>query len=108
MLLEILVHAKSKAVIIRDLQGLKKMDSLSAYLAILEEVNRPLSIIEGLKFAKQAFFLGDSNNYSMPSQYDMPGMVEYLRFGRHTGTRQNSFATLLGTFMERTRQHARL
>lgn len=108
MPLEILVHAKSKAGIIRDLQGLKKMDSLSAYLASLDEVNRPLSIIEGLKFAKQAFFLGDSNNYSMPSQYDMPGMMEYLRFRRDTGNRQNSFARLVGSFMDSTRQDARL
>src|SRR5690606_36727257 len=81
---------------------------LSAYLASLDEVNRPLSIIEGLKFAKQAFFLGDSNNYSMPSQYDMPGMMEYLRFRRDTGTRQNSFARRVGSFMDSTRQDARL
>src|SRR5690606_26584508 len=108
MPLEILVHAKSKAGIIRDLRGLKKMDSLSAYLASLDEVKRPLSIIEGLKFAKQAFFLGDSNNYYMPSQYDMPGMMESLRFRRETGARQNSFARLVGSFMDSTRQDARL
>lgn len=108
MPLEILVLSKSKAGIIRDLPGLKKIDSLSMFLAGLSEVNRPLSIIEGLKFAKQAFFEGDSSNYTMPSQYDMPGMMEYLRFRKDTGGRQNSFARLVGSFMDSSRQRARI
>jgi predicted RND superfamily exporter protein len=108
MPLEILVHSKSKAGIIRDLPGLNRIDSLSAYLTSFPGINRPLSIIEGLKFAKQAFFEGDSTNYSMPSQYDMPGMIEYLRFSKDTGTSRNSFARLVSTFMDSSRQDARI
>jgi len=108
MPLEIVVNARSKAGIIRDLPGLQRMDSLSAFLSSRPGINRPLSIIEGLKFAKQAFFEGDSSNYAMPSQYDMPGMMEYLRFNKDTGTGKNSFARLISTFMDSSRQAARI
>ncbi|HKZ65369.1 MAG TPA: efflux RND transporter permease subunit, partial [Chitinophagaceae bacterium] len=76
MPLEILVRTNSKAGIIRDLNGLNKIDSLSQSLSTMRDIARPLSIIEGLKFAKQAFFEGDSLNYTMPSQFDLPAMVD--------------------------------
>ena len=56
------------------------MDTLSQFLMTMPGIARPLSIVEGLKFAKQAFFEGDSNNYTMPGQFDLPAMAEYLRF----------------------------
>jgi predicted RND superfamily exporter protein len=108
MPLEILVHAKSKAGIIRDLEGLNRIDTLSRYLAGIPEIARPLSIIEGLKFAKQAFFEGDSSNYSMPSQFDMPAMMDYLKFKKDSGSNKNSFSKLISTFMDSARQKARV
>ena len=69
---------------------------------------RPLSIIEGLKFAKQAFFEGDSNNYTMPSQLDLPGMAQYLRVRKDSGGTSNSFSQLVSTFMDSSRQQARI
>ena len=108
MPLEILVRTYSKAGIIRDLDGLNKIDSLSQFIATLPDMARPLSIIEGLKFAKQAFFNGDSNNYSMPSQLDLPAMVQYLRFRSDSGSAPNSFAKLVSTFMDSARQEARI
>ena len=32
-------------------------------------MNRPLSVAEGMKFAKQAFFEGDSANYLIAKQF---------------------------------------
>lgn len=108
MPLEILVHAKSKAGIIRDLDGLNRIDTLSMFLASLPEIARPLSITEGLKFAKQAFFEGDSTNYSMPSQFDMPAMIDYLKFKKDSAGNKNSFSKLVSTFMDSARQKARI
>ncbi len=108
MPLEILVRTSSKAGIIRDLDGLNKIDTLSQYLATLPDIARPLSIIEGLKFAKQAFFNGDSANYSMPSQLDLPAMVQYLKFRSDSAGNKNSFAKLVSTFMDSARQEARI
>jgi uncharacterized protein len=108
MPLEILVSTSSKAGIIRDLEGLNKIDSLSHSVATIPGIARPLSIIEGLKFAKQAFFEGDSLNYSMPSQFDLPAMVEYLKFKKDTAGTANSFSKLVSSFMDSSRQEARI
>jgi len=109
MPLEILVKTKSKAGILRDLDGLTRIDSLSASIAAMPSMARPLSIVEGLKFAKQAFFDGDSNNYSMPSQLDLPAMVSYLRM-KQEGEDGNpsSFSKLVASFMDSARQEARI
>lgn len=109
MPLEILVKTKSKAGILRDLDGLTRIDSLSASIAAMPSMARPLSIVEGLKFAKQAFFDGDSNNYSMPSQLDLPAMVSYLRM-KQEGDDANagSFSKLVASFMDSARQEARI
>lgn len=108
MPLEVIVHAKSKAGIIRDFEGLKRIDTLSVFMSSMPEIARPLSIIEGLKFAKQAFFEGDSVNYTMPSQMDMPGMMDYLRFKKDNGNNRNSFSKLVSSFMDSSRQQARI
>jgi hypothetical protein len=67
-----------------------------------------LSIAEGLKFAKQAFFEGDSNNYSMPSEFDLPALAEYLSFKKDSAAVKNSFTRLVSTFMDTARQEARI
>jgi predicted RND superfamily exporter protein len=69
---------------------------------------RPLSIVEGLKFAKQAYFEGDSANYSMPSQFDLPAMAQYLRFRGNEDAKANSFSKLVSSFMDSARQEARI
>lgn len=108
MPLEILVRTNSKAGIIRDLEGLNKIDSLSRSLATMPDIARPLSITEGLKFAKQAFFEGDSLNYTMPSQFDLPAMVDYLKFKKDPAGSTNSFSKLVSSFMDSSRQEARI
>ena len=109
MPLEIVVSTNNKAGIIRDLDALNKMDSLSYFISTMPSLARPLSITEGLKFAKQAFFEGDSTNYTMPSQFDLPGMAQYLRVRKDSGNAKgNSFAQLVSTFVDSSRQEARI
>lgn len=108
MPLEILVDTKKKYGVSRNLNNLLRIDSLSKYLASMPEIARPLSIAEGLKFAKQAFFEGDSTNYSMPAEYDLPALAEYLSFRNDSSGNKNYFAKLVSTFMDSTRQQARI
>ncbi|RYY62398.1 MAG: RND transporter [Chitinophagaceae bacterium] len=108
MPLEMLISTKSKAGIIRDFPALTKMDSMTSFLQSIPETARPLSITEGLKFAKQAFYEGDSSNYNMPSQYDMPGMMGYLKFRSEPGAPKNSFTKLVSTFIDSSRMEARM
>ncbi len=107
MPLEIVVDTKKKRSAIK-FDNLIRIDSLSSYLSTFSEIARPLSITEGLKFAKQAFFEGDSSSYSMPSELDLPAMYEYLRFKSDSGGTKNSFSKLISSFMDSTRQQARI
>ena len=108
MPLEILVDTKKKYGVSRNLGNLVKIDSLSQYIQTFPDIARPLSITEGLKFAKQAFFEGDSNNYSMPSQYDLPALAQYLSFRGDSSATTNSFTKLVASFMDSARQEARI
>ena len=108
MPLEILIDTKKKYGVTKNLNNLERIDSLSQFLGTMKDIARPLSIAEGLKFAKQAFFDGDSNNYSMPSSYDLPALSQYLKFKGDSGTQKNSFAKLISTFMDSTGQQARI
>jgi predicted RND superfamily exporter protein len=108
MPLEILVISNSKAGILRDLNALQRMDSLSQFMAGMPEIAKPLSIVEGLKFARQAFFEGDSTSYTMPGEMDMPGMIEYLKFKNDSGETKSSFSKLVSSFMDSTRKQVRI
>lgn len=108
MPLEIIVDTKKKYGVSRNLANLQRIDSLSQFLSSFPDIARPLSITEGLKFAKQAFFEGDSLNYSMPAEYDLPALSRYLSFKTDASNTQNSFAKLVSTFMDSNRQEARI
>lgn len=108
MPLEIVVDTRKKQGVTRSLNNLEKIDSLSRYLSSIPDIARPLSIAEGLKFAKQAFFDGDKASYSMPSSYDLPALAQYLSFKGDSSAKKSSLAKLVSSFMDSTRQQARI
>ena len=108
MPLEIVIDTKKKYGVSRNLNNLERIDSLSQFLAKMPGIAKPLSIVEGLKFAKQAFFDGDSNSYTMPSSYDLPALSQYLNFKGDSVAEKNSFAKIVSTFMDSAKQEARI
>ena len=107
MPLEIVVDTKKKQGVTRKLSNLEGIDSLSRYLGSIPGIARPMSIAEGLKFARQAFFEGDPGSYTLPSAYDLPALAQYLSFKDSSG-KKNAFSKLLGSFMDSTKQQARI
>lgn len=105
MPLEIIVDTKKKYGVSRNLSNLVKIDSLALFLSSKPYIGKPLTITEGLKFAKQAFFEGDSTFYIMPGDYDLPALAPYL--SGNTG-QQNSFTKLVSSFMDSNKQKARI
>ncbi|MEI9944133.1 MAG: efflux RND transporter permease subunit [Chitinophagaceae bacterium] len=108
MPLEIIVDTKKKQGVSRNLGNLLKIDSFSYYLSTMPGIAHPLSITEGLKFARQAFFEGDSTNYSMPAEYLLPALAGYLNFKGDSAASKTSFSKLISTFMDSSRQEARI
>ncbi len=107
MPLEIVIDTKRKGGVTRNLRTIEKIDYLSSYIDQQPEMGRPLSFVEGLKFAKQAFYDGDSMSYITPNQFDMAFLAPYLR-GQSGGDTTSQLAKLVKSFTDSTRQRARL
>ncbi len=109
MPLEIVVDTKKKRGLsgMRALAVYEKVDSLAAFIASQPQMNRPLTIAEGLKFAKQGFYEGDSLNYLIPNSFDGAFVGEYLRPNR-TGQPQNNFTKMLRSFIDSSGQSTRI
>lgn len=108
MPLEIAVDTKKKNGVI-NLQTLNKLDELTQLIAAQPDFGRPLSVVEGIKFAKQAYYNGDSSNFAVPNQFDLGFLAPYLRMkgGNATGP-ASTFSKLVSSFMDSTKQVARL
>lgn len=110
MPLEILVDAKKKNSFtgLRALPIFEKVDSLSAFIAQQEHMSKPLSVAEGLKFAKQAFYEGDSVQYRMPNSFDGAFVGAYLRPPKKGSGKANTLETMLQSFIDSNRQVTRI
>ncbi|MGZ5190682.1 MAG: efflux RND transporter permease subunit, partial [Flavisolibacter sp.] len=108
MPLEIVIDTKKKYGVTRNLNNLLKIDSLVQFLNAQSYIGKPLTITEGLKFAKQAFFEGDSNYYIMPGENDLIALRPYLASNQDTTGVKNSFTKLVSSFMDSNKQKVRI
>ena len=109
MPLEILVDTRRKnglrANLMKTLNG---VDSLSSFIAAQPEMARPLSIAEGLKFARQGFYDGDSANYGLPNDFDLPLMSGFLSAKPDSNAPKNNVSSLVNSFMDSAHQMTRI
>jgi len=111
MPLEIIVDTKQKQGLRRSpVQTFAKIDSLSQFIAAQPEMARPLSIVEGLKFARQAYYNGDSSNYKVPNEADLIFLSQYLsgKGGTDSTGKQNNFNRVVNSFMDSSHRRARI
>lgn len=110
MPLEIVLDTKKRNGLtgMRALMVYEKVDSLAMYIASQKEMNRPLSVAEGLKFAKQGFYENDSSQYLMPNTFDGSFVGEYLRPGKNDSGRNNNFTKMLNSFIDSNKQRTRI
>ena len=78
MPLEIVVDTKKKNGLTRSTKPLEQIEELQQFLSVQPELGKPLGLLEGIKFAKQAYYDGDSNSYSVPSGAEMAFIAPYL------------------------------
>jgi predicted RND superfamily exporter protein len=109
MPLEVIVDTKRKNGLRNNpLQTFEKIDSFSNYLAAQPSMGKPLSVVEGLKFARQAYYDGDSANYGLPNAFDISFLLPYLSRGSDSSEKKSNFSKLLASFMDSNRQQARI
>lgn len=107
MPLEIIVDTKKKMGLVRSTRPLQKIDEFSQYIAQNPNTAKPLSIVQGLKFAKQAYFDGDSASYTVPYESDMIFLAPYLRAKADTSNK-SGFSKLMNSFMDADKEKARI
>jgi len=91
MPLEICIDTKKKKGVLK-LSTLRKIDELQDSLKKYPELSKPLSVVEVVKYAKQAFYYGDSSMYSLPNGNEMVFMVDYIpKYNNNKKTILNSF-----------------
>ncbi|GAC1395509.1 MAG: MMPL family transporter [Sediminibacterium sp.] len=109
MPLEILVDTKKKNGLLRSARPIANIEELSRYIDAKPETARPLSFVEGLKFAKQAYFDGDSLSYAIPYEGDMAFMAPYLRSKTDgNSSPKTGLTAMISSFMDSSRQVARI
>jgi len=104
MPLEIMIDTKRKNGAV-SLATLQKMDELTRFLKQFPEIGHTLSITEGIKFARQAYYEGDSSSFAVPNMFDAAFIQPYLR---SNGDKNSMFNKLISAFVDSTRQKTRL
>jgi predicted RND superfamily exporter protein len=107
MPLEIVVDTKKKKGVTSSLKAFERIDEFSSVIAGNRDMSRPLTIVEALKFAKQAYYDGDSVSYAAPSEFDMPFLAPYLS-GRADTAAKGSVSKLMNGFIDSTKQYTRI
>lgn len=77
MPLEITVDTKKNRGILR-LSTLRKIDQLQDTLATYPEFSKPISVVEVVKSAKQAFYRGNPKMYSLPNNQEKNFILSYV------------------------------
>lgn len=111
MPLEIVIDTKRKNGAV-SLPVMQKIDELGIALADYKELGHPLSFVDGVKFARQAYYDGDSSSYGVPNMMDGAFIQPYLRAKPNKEAKAKAggdmFNKLLSTFMDADKQKARI
>ena len=111
MPLEILVDTKKSNGLIRSIKPLEQIDEFNTFLLAQPELGKPLGLLEGVKFAKQAFYDGDSLSYAVPTGTEMAFIGPYFASAapkegiKPTG---NDPAQLLNKFIDSAKRQTRI
>lgn len=100
MPLEILVDTQKPNGVLQQ-STFNKMEQLDARLAEYPELSPSLSLLNLIKFAKQAFYNGDQSYYSIPNNYERNFILSYAM-------KENEQSDLLHSFLDTGRQVTRI
>ena len=77
------------------------MDKLQAYINEVPELSKPLSVVELVKFSKQAYYNNNPEYYQLPNSQERTFLLSYA----NSGTESSHF---LENYVDSTGQFARI
>ncbi len=109
MPLEILVDTKRKNGIRANmLDNFTKIDQLSSYIDSSSVMAHPLSVVEGLKFVRQAYYDNDSLHFGLPNEFDLSFLAPYINTKSDSSSKPNGVMKLVNSFIDSNKQVLRI
>ncbi|MCR8669472.1 efflux RND transporter permease subunit [Aestuariibaculum sp. M13] len=100
MPVEIMIDTKRKKGVMK-LATLKRMDELQEAINEIPELSKPISVVDLVKYSKQAYYNGNTKYYQLPTSQENSFILSYAK-------NSSSNVDLLKNFVDSTGQYARI
>jgi predicted RND superfamily exporter protein len=100
MPLEILIDTKREKGVMK-LATLKRIDELQEYIEDIPEFSKPLSVVELVKYSKQAYYNNNPEYYQLPNSQEQTFLLSYAKSSAKS-------TNLLKSYVDSTGQYARI
>ncbi|MFW0739055.1 efflux RND transporter permease subunit [Flavobacterium sp. T12S277] len=102
MPLEIMIDTKKKKGVMKA-STIRKMDELQNTITEMPELAKPVSIVNLVKYSKQAFYNGNPEYYQLPTSQEQTFILSYAK-----NATKNSKENLMKAYVDSTGQYARI
>ena len=102
MPLEIMIDTKRKKGVMK-LSTMKKMDELQKTIEQIPELSKPVSVVNLVKYSKQAFYNGKPEYYELPTSQEQVFILSYAK-----NATKNTKDNLMKSYVDSTGQYARI
>jgi uncharacterized protein len=102
MPLEIMIDTKRKKGVMK-LSTLKRMEELETTIDEIPELSKPISIVNLVKYSKQAYYNGNPEYYELPTSQEQTFILSYAK-----NAAKNSKDNLMKSYVDSTGQFARI
>ena len=102
MPLEITIDTKRKKGVMK-LSTLRKMDELQETIEKIPELSKPISILNLVKYSKQAYYNGNPDYYELPTSQEQSFILSYAK-----NATKNTQNNIMKSYVDSTGQVARI
>lgn len=102
MPLEIMIDTKQKKGVMK-LSTLKRMEELEETIQEIPDLSKPLSIVNLVKYSKQAYYNGNPEYYELPTSQEQAFILSYAK-----NATKNSKENIMKSYVDSTGQYARI
>ncbi|PAM92514.1 transporter [Flavobacterium sp. IR1] len=102
MPLEIMIDTKKKKGVMKA-STIRKMDELQTTISEIPELAKPVSVVNLVKYSKQAFYNGNPEYYQLPTSQEQTFILSYAK-----NATKNSKENLMKAYVDSTGQYARI
>ena len=102
MPLEIIIDTKKPKGALKS-TTLKRIEELQETIEEIQELSKPVSIVNLVKYSKQAYYNGNTDFYELPSKQEEAFILSYIKNSTQKGNEN-----MLKSYVDSTKQYARI